>query len=126
MAQVFPATVASVPPGRWLHQPALLVDRPEGPHPNSLPGWWVAFRSVESFVGRASWINTTNAFKDAWFCLSLQSKVTPNARNPAKPKAERKAANALAVKALWIDADVGPRGRIRHAAGRHQGADPVP
>ena len=32
-----------------------------------------------------------------------------NTRNPAKPKAERKAANALAVKALWIDADVGPK-----------------
>ncbi len=70
-------------------------------------GW--PFRSVESFVSRAKWIPTTNAFKDAWFCMSLQSHVKPNARNPAKPKAERKAANALAVKALWIDADVGPK-----------------
>lgn len=69
-------------------------------------GW--PFRSVADFIGRASWINTTTRFKDAWFCLSLQSEVKPNPKNPQKPKAHRLAANALLVKALWIDADVGP------------------
>lgn len=70
-------------------------------------GW--PFRSVETLIGRAQWVNTTHQFKDVWYCLSLQSQVKPNLKNPAKPKAQRLAANALAVKALWIDADVGTK-----------------
>src|SRR4051812_1160826 len=53
-------------------------------------GW--PFRSVETLIGRASWINTTDQFKDVWYCLSLQSQVKPNPRNLAKPKAHRLAA----------------------------------
>lgn len=70
-------------------------------------GW--PFRNVADFVSRAQWINTTNQFKDVWYCLSLQSQTKQNIKAPTKPKAERKAANALQVKALWIDADVGPK-----------------
>src|SRR6478736_5138242 len=70
-------------------------------------GW--PFRTAETLIKRAAWINTTTAFKDVWFCTSLQSTVKANLKNPAKPRAERKAANALALKAIWIDADVGPK-----------------
>ena len=70
-------------------------------------GW--PFRSVEALIDRASWINATTQFKDVWYCLSLQSQVKPNAKNPQKPKAQRLSANALAVKSLWIDADVGDK-----------------
>jgi Domain of unknown function (DUF927) len=83
------------------------IDRKDPTKLHKGGGW--PFRSVESFIGRCSWINTTDQFKDVWYCLSLQSQVKPNPRNPAKPKAQRLAANALRVKALWIDADVGDK-----------------
>jgi hypothetical protein len=83
------------------------IDRKDPTKLHKGGGW--PFRTVETFIGRASWLNTTTQFKDAWFCLSLQSQVKPNAVNPQKPKAHRLAGNALAVKALWIDADVGTK-----------------
>jgi hypothetical protein len=68
-------------------------------------GW--PFKTLESFVERAAWVNTIpTKFKDVWFCTSLQGIATTNTKG--KPKAVRLAANALKVKALWIDADVGP------------------
>jgi hypothetical protein len=67
-------------------------------------GW--PFRTVTELVSRASWINTTNNFKDVWFCTSLQSQMKPNSKG--KPKAVRFASNALLVKPIWIDVDVGP------------------
>jgi len=65
------------------------------------------FRDVGQLVSRAAWINTTTQFKDVWYCLSLQSTAKPDPHNPGKLKAVRRAANAVAVKALWIDMDVG-------------------
>ena len=53
---------------------------------------------------------STKDFKDVWFCLSLQSETKPNPRTPDKPRAKRLSANALAVKAIWIDVDVGKAG----------------
>ncbi len=68
-------------------------------------GW--PFKDVTKFVERAAWINTVPAkFKDVWFCTSLQSKAGTNTQG--KPKAIRLAANAVNVKALWVDIDVGP------------------
>jgi hypothetical protein len=66
-------------------------------------GW--PFRTVTELVSRASWINTTNNFKDVWFCTSLQSQMKQNSKG--KPKAVRFASNALLVKSIWIDVDVG-------------------
>lgn len=66
-------------------------------------GW--PFRKTDELVSRASWINTTNNFKDVWFCTSLQSQSKTNTKG--KPKAVRFASNALSVKAVWIDVDVG-------------------
>jgi P4 family phage/plasmid primase-like protien len=70
-------------------------------------GW--PFRAVDGFVSKAAWIPTVNFIKDAWFCLSLQSQTKPNKNNPAKPRAHRLAANAISLKAIWIDIDVGPK-----------------
>lgn len=67
-------------------------------------GW--PFKTVDELVGRASWLNTTSNMKDAWFCTSLQEKAALNSKG--KPKAVRLAANALAVKSIWVDIDVGP------------------
>lgn len=66
------------------------------------------FRDVADLVQRAAWMNTTTQFKDQWFCLSLQSQVKPDPHNAGKLKAVRASANALKLKALWIDIDVKP------------------
>lgn len=80
------------------------VDRKD---PNKLykGGGW-PFRSVEQFISRAQWVNTTSQFKDVWFCLSLQRHTKPNHKTPAKPLAHRLAANAVSLKAIWVDLDV--------------------
>jgi hypothetical protein len=67
-------------------------------------GW--PFFDVGKFVARAAWFAGTNQFKDVWFCTSLQSAMKKNTKG--KPKAVRFAANALKVKAIWIDIDVDP------------------
>jgi Protein of unknown function (DUF3987) len=68
-------------------------------------GW--PFKTVDDLVGRASWINTVAAkFKDVWYCTSLQSASGVNTKG--KPKAVRLAANAVSLKAIWADIDVGP------------------
>jgi hypothetical protein len=81
------------------------VDRknPSGPLLKGM-GW--PFRSLDALIRRASWINTTTQFKDVWFCTSLQSAMKKNTKG--KPKAVRFAANALKLKAIWVDLDVGP------------------
>ena len=66
-------------------------------------GW--PFRALDAFVQRAAWIEQTTNFKDVWFCTSRQSQMGTNTNG--KPKAKRFAANALALKAIWIDLDVG-------------------
>lgn len=106
MAHVVPWPQTPADPG-FVNLHFSSVDRKDPTKLYKGGGW--PFRSVESFIGRASWINTTDQFKDVWYCLSLQSQVKPNPRTPAKPKAQRLAANALSVKSLWIDADVGPK-----------------
>jgi Domain of unknown function (DUF927) len=67
-------------------------------------GW--PFKSVDDFVSRAAWVNTRQAqFRDVWFCTSLQSHS--GVTKKGKPKAVRLAANAVALKSIWIDVDVG-------------------
>lgn len=106
MAHVVPWPATPQDPG-YVNLHYSSVDRKDPTKLYKGGGW--PFRSVETLISRASWMNTTDQFKDAWFCLSLQSQVKPNPRTPAKPKAQRLAANAIAVKSLWIDADVGSK-----------------
>ena len=67
-------------------------------------GW--PFQDIGALIKRADWINTTNNFKDVWYCTARQRETTLNSKG--KPKALRRHANALDLKAIWIDADVKP------------------
>jgi hypothetical protein len=58
-------------------------------------------RDVLSFVESAK--NQPADTKDLYFCLSLQAENGPT-RN-GKPTALRRAANAVALKAIWLDID---------------------
>lgn len=66
-------------------------------------GW--PFKTIEAFVSRVNFaLERSTQFKDMWFCTSLQSKAGVNSKG--KPKAERKKANAMGLKAIWVDIDV--------------------
>ena len=67
-------------------------------------GW--PFKDLSTFVQRAAWIDTTTDFKDVWFCTSRQREAALNTKG--KPKALRRHANAMDLKAIWIDVDVKP------------------
>ena len=66
-------------------------------------GW--PFKEIIPFIERAAWINNTNNFKDVWYCTSRQREVSTNTKG--KPKALRRHANAMDLKAIWVDIDVG-------------------
>jgi hypothetical protein len=67
-------------------------------------GW--PFKNVDAFISRAAWVESTTDFYNCWMCMSQQSECTTNTKG--KPKAVRKAGNAVAVKAIWVDIDVKP------------------
>jgi predicted P-loop ATPase len=75
-------------------------------------GW--PFRDLGEFVSRAGWVNGTRNFKDVWFCTSLQSTMKKDPKT-GKLKAVRLANNALKVKSIWIDMDVGPNDPKKYA-----------
>lgn len=57
------------------------------------------------FVSLTDWcLKRPGAIADLYFCLSLQAQMGTNARG--KPKMIRSSANALALKAIWLDVDV--------------------
>ncbi|QIG96816.1 DUF3987 domain-containing protein [Bradyrhizobium sp. 6(2017)] len=75
---------------------------------------WVAgwpFKTVDEVLNRASWVESTADFFNVWVCMSQQSDCLTKA--DGKRKAVRKAANATALKAIWIDCDVKP-GDAKH------------
>src|SRR3954465_13210440 len=106
MAAVVPWPGSLQDPG-YVNLQCSTPDRKDPAKVVGIHGW--PFRSVDSIINRASWVNTTTQFKDAWFCLSLQSTTRLNPNGSGKVQAVRKATNALAVKALWIDVDVGKK-----------------
>lgn len=61
-------------------------------------------QELDEVVNRAQWMTRTPNYKNIWFCTSLQSQMTTNARG--NPKAVRLSANSLLLKALWIDIDI--------------------
>jgi hypothetical protein len=65
-------------------------------------GW--PFKTVDDFLSRASWVESTSQYFDVWFCTSQQSQVGEN--RAGKPKAVRLHRNATWLKAIWIDVDV--------------------
>jgi hypothetical protein len=71
------------------------------------------FRYLDKFVERAAATNGWTNFKGTWFCMSLQRETKPDRNNPTTPKAHRLAANAISLKAIWIDVDVGPKKKFK-------------
>jgi hypothetical protein len=67
-------------------------------------GW--PFKDIGTFIQRAFWISTIANFRDVWFCTSRQRDAALNTKG--KPKALRRHANAMDLKAIWIDVDVKP------------------
>lgn len=65
-------------------------------------------RSVEEFFELRNWLLTLPNACDVYYCTSLQSQHD-FAKN-GKPKAKREAANARALKAIWLDVDVKSNG----------------
>ena len=68
-------------------------------------GW--SFQDINTFIERAAWVNTTSNLKDVWFCTSRQRKTALSKKG--KPKAVRGHANAIDLKAIWIDIDIKPK-----------------
>lgn len=75
-------------------------------------GW--PFKTVEDFISRAKWLETTDQFFDAWFCTSQQSQSSAN--KAGKPKAVRLHRNATWLKAIWVDIDVKDDDKHYHTA----------
>jgi uncharacterized protein DUF927 len=74
-------------------------------------GW--PFKTVDEIISRAQWITGTTQFFDVWYCTSRQSESGKNAQG--KPKAVRLAKNAMSLKAIWVDVDVGNKpGETKH------------
>ena len=63
------------------------------------------FQTVENFTSMVDWCNGHRAtIKDQYFCLSLQSEQGKYSKG--KATAKRVAANAMSLKAIWLDVDV--------------------
>ncbi len=113
MAAVVPWPASQQDAG-WVNLAYSYVDSrtPDGKRGGKFPvanGW--PFKAVDQLVSRAAWTNMqTLRFKDQWYCLSLQATVKADPNRPGKFKAQRGAAHALKVKAIWVDIDVDPSG----------------
>lgn len=66
------------------------------------------FRSADTLVAKAAYLGTSTYVQDIWYCLSLQSQFRQDPKQPNKQKAVRSKQNALSVKSIWMDLDVGP------------------
>lgn len=61
-------------------------------------------RTPVDFLSNARWGMNQPTIKDIYFCLSLQSRVKKTTRGSFVP--ERLQANAISIRALWLDLDV--------------------
>jgi hypothetical protein len=60
--------------------------------------------SVAEFIRLMNWAKSLPTTRDIYYCLSLQSRTLTNKRG--KQTVARSQADALALKALWLDIDV--------------------
>jgi hypothetical protein len=67
-------------------------------------GW--PFKTVDDFINRATWLETTDSYFDVWYCTSQQREAGTNTKG--KIKAVRLSRNATWLKALWFDIDIKP------------------
>lgn len=61
-------------------------------------------KTPDEFVRMTEWAKGRPSIRDIYFCTSLQRRAGVNAKG--KSKVMRSAADALAVKAIWLDIDV--------------------
>jgi hypothetical protein len=88
----------------WINQHTNFKN--EDPTKNGGKPWVVGwpYRDINEFIKLAHWIDTTDKFFNVWICMSQQSDAATNPKT-GKLKAVRKATNATALKAIWIDID---------------------
>jgi len=68
-----------------------------------VPGW--PYKDPSNFVTRLDrMLKNPGKFTDIWYCLSLQKDKGTNKRGD--PKAIRLKANAIGLKAIWVDIDI--------------------
>jgi hypothetical protein len=68
-----------------------------------VPGW--PYKDPSNFVTGLDWmLKNPGKFTDIWYCLSLQKDKGTNKRG--NPKAVRLKANAIGLKAIWVDIDI--------------------
>jgi len=64
-------------------------------------------KTITDFIGSVTFaLKCPTRYKDIWYCTSLQSGTKTNING--KLRAHRLKANALKLKSIWIDVDVGP------------------
>lgn len=77
------------------------------PNPNNpdKPFWsGKPYATIDAFENSVMWATQRTFIKDIYFCLSTQSEIRKTGHG--KIKAERRAENAVALKAIWLDVDV--------------------
>lgn len=68
-------------------------------------GW--PFKTIDDFINKVMFVDNKSTYNfDAWYCTSQQSETGVNTNKNLK--AVRKSANAITLKAIWIDCDVKP------------------
>lgn len=73
---------------------------------DGVPGW--AFKTLNGFKSMAAFGKSQPDYRNFWQCMSLQKDNAGPNTTGNNYLARRKAANAIAVKSLWIDLDLGP------------------
>jgi hypothetical protein len=75
---------------------------------NPAKPFWLGkpFRTLNDFTSMARWVQSKPTTRDIYMCMSTQAKMSFNTKGNAK--AERTQADAVALKAIWIDVDVKP------------------
>jgi len=76
----------------------------------STPWTGTPTRDVDGFLQEVHRMMTWRTPPDIYFCLSRQAKTKPGKTNPNKLVAAKHTADALALKAIWYDVDVGKEG----------------
>ncbi len=63
------------------------------------------YQEIDQLLGFCNWAEQTNNIKELWYCTSLQSQT--GLTSHGKVKAVRLKQNAVFLKAIWVDIDVG-------------------
>lgn len=83
------------------------------PGKNGKKPFWLGkpTQTVNGFFNTLTWVRALENTRDIYFCTSLQSQTTTTKKG--KEAALRLAANAIAMKAIWLDLDVVTPGKVK-------------